>query len=217
MIYEQHRAQLIGVMREMADSGLVIGTWGNASCRADQHILITPSGMDYMMMQPEDLALLDMDGAVAAGKWRPSVESPLHLAIYRARPEVRAIVHVHSVNASAFAVANQAIPVVLEEMAQIIGHPVVTAAYARCGSARLAAAVLSALGAQGQAVLLANHGQLTLGRNLPEALKRARIVEKSAEVTLKAQALGAIHPLSPEVVNDLRAAFKDYGVKEVQP
>lgn len=205
MPYKAQRAELLAVVREIAAGDLVIGTWGNASCRAGEHILITPSGMDYNAMEPEDLVLLDAAGQVVAGAWRPSVESPLHLAIYRARPEVQAIVHVHSENASAFAVAGHTIPVVLEETAQLIGHPIAVAAYARSGSQELAAAVLKVLGEAGTAVLLAHHGQLTVGGTPAEALQRARVVEKTAAVTFKALALGAVNPL-PEAESALTVA-----------
>ena len=211
MSHEQERRELIAAAREMSSSGLVVATWGNLSCRTGEALLITPSGMDYLSMTSDDLVLLDLSGKILTGRRKPSSESLLHAAVYRARPEVRAVVHVHSVAASAFAVARQSIPVILEETAQLIGHPISTAAYARCGSKELAGCVLQELGSNGQAVLLANHGVLTLGCNPMEALLRARIVEKSAKVMLYARQLGEVHALAAEEVHALREDFQHYG------
>ena len=83
-------------------------------------------------MDAEDMVLLDGEEKVLAGKYKPSVETPLHLGIYKKRPEINAIVHVHSLYATAFAVARQNIPVILEEAAQVIGHEVRVAPYALC-------------------------------------------------------------------------------------
>ena len=114
--YQQERKELLQIAQEIFSSGLVSGTWGNVSLRVSGPglMLITPSGMDYNQMEAEDMVLLYGEEKVLAGNYKPSVETPLHLGIYKKRPEINAIVHVHSLYATAFAVARQNIPVILE-------------------------------------------------------------------------------------------------------
>ncbi len=197
---------------EIYTSKLVTGTWGNVSHRLEEdHLIITPSGMDYNTLTPEDMLVVDDTGQVIEGKYKPSVETPMHIAIYKARPEVKAIVHVHSPYATAFAVANQPIPVILEETAQVIGHPVKVADYALCGSEELADAVTKCITGQEKAVLLANHGLVALGASTKEALKICFIAEKTAMIALYARQLGSINVLSAEETAILNEKFKSYG------
>ena len=191
---------------------MVIGTWGNVSVKIHDGslFLITPSGMRYDTMTIEDIVLVDFSGQVEEGKWKPSVELPTHLAIYGQRPDVNAIVHVHSTYATAFAVAHRSIPVVMEETAQVIGHEIMTAPYAICGSDELAVNSVQTLGC-GQAVLLANHGLVGVGETVDAALRVCYIAEESARVALLAQTLGQICPLSADEVAALNRGFRNYG------
>jgi len=218
MDYVQERKELLAVAREIYANKLVTGTWGNISCKIpdSEHILITPSGMDYRTMTIEDMVLMDSSGRVVEGKWKPSSESPVHIAIYKKRPELKAIVHVHSTFASVFAVLRQSIPVILEETAQVIGHRIETAAYASCGTQLLADNVAAALGEKKVAVLLANHGLIGVGKDLAEALRVCYVAEKTAQVAVYAASLGSIHELDPEEIDRLHRNFANYGVQGVQ-
>ncbi|NLB17338.1 MAG: class II aldolase/adducin family protein, partial [Syntrophomonadaceae bacterium] len=112
--------EAIRTARIMMEQGLVKGTWGNVSCRIPGEeglFLITPSGMDYSTLGPEDLVVIDRQGQPVAGKWKPSTESPLHATLYESRSDVGAIVHTHSVYATSFAVAGRRIPAITEEIA----------------------------------------------------------------------------------------------------
>lgn len=213
MNYTQERQQIIGIGQEIYRQRLVAGTWGNVSCRLGtiNHILITPSGMSYESLQPRDLVVLDADGTIVEGNRKPSSESPLHVQIYHKRPEMGAIVHVHSPWASAYAVAHQPIPMLLEESAQILGASVPVASYAHAGSKELADSACEALGKEHKAVLLANHGLVGLGRDLEEALLVCVIAEKTAMIGLMAGALGTVNSLSAEDVKYLHLSFQDYG------
>jgi len=212
MNFISERKQLLAAAQEISTSKMVVGTWGNASVRiAGQDLfLITPSGMDYETMLPEDLVLVNYQGETVAGQWKPSVEMPMHLAIYQQRAELGAIVHVHSPYASVFAVAGMPIPVVLEETAQVIGHEIRVADYAICGSDQLAVNSVQTLGS-GKAVLLANHGMVGVGKDLSDALKVCYITEKTAMVALYAYSLGGPHSLPAEDVASLQKAFSAYG------
>ena len=95
----------------MRDSGLVVGTSGNVSARTpDGNVLVTPSGLDYWAMVPEDVVLVDLDGVVVEGSFEPSVEWPMHTGIYRARPETGGIVHTHARYSTTLACLNREIP-----------------------------------------------------------------------------------------------------------
>jgi len=190
MNFRHEREEVLNTAREMFAQGLVVGTWGNVSVRLPdaEGIVITPSGMDYARLTPEDMVIVDMAGNKLWGEWKPSVEVPMHLAIYQGRPDVGAIVHVHSVAASSFAVAGISIPAVLEETVHLIGGPVQVAAYAPYGTHRLAQQAVAALG-QNNAVLLANHGLVGVGATAASALRACQVAEKTARVVIYARIL----------------------------
>lgn len=184
--------ELVGeTARQMAEAGLVVGTWGNVSVRVPDTdwVVITPSGMSYATLKPEDMVVVDLTGRIVEGCRQPSIETPLHVAIYLNRPDVGGVVHTHSVFATACAVVRQPIPVITEELAQVVGGPVVVAEYALPGSGELAHAAVTALDQRG-AVLLANHGLVGVGRRVNEALTVCQVVEKAAQILLLAQGLG---------------------------
>jgi L-fuculose-phosphate aldolase len=193
---QQVQAEIIAVGHKMIHSGLVTGTWGNISSRVDAAtIAITPSGRNYLSLQAADIILVDQAGNRVAGILPPSSELPLHLALYRTRSDIQAIVHTHSVFASACAVAQKAIPPIIEDLVQVVGGSVDVAPYALPGTLELAAGVVKSLGNK-NAVLLANHGVLGCGTNLPEALLCCELVEKAAQIFIYAQTLGGAISLS---------------------
>jgi L-fuculose-phosphate aldolase len=177
-------------------------------------MIITPSGMDYETMDIVDLVQVDAQGQVVQGQFKPSTESALHLAIYRARPLVNAIVHTHSLFATAFAVAGKSLPVILEEMAQVIGHEVQVSPYAPCGTEALAETTVAALSPDKEAVFLANHGLVTLGKTPEEALTKANVVEKACQIYIYAKVLGGSNTIPNEDIHTLQEAFKSYGQKK---
>lgn len=218
MSYAQERDQVIHIGREIYQQKLVAGTWGNVSLRLQPggDVLITPSGMPYTSLQPDDLVVLDQEGKVREGFRRPSSESPLHMEIYRHRPDIGAVVHVHSPWAAAYAATHLPIPMLLEESAQVIGHDIPVAPYQHPGTRELAQAVVATIGREKRAVLLANHGLVGVGTDLPEALLVCVIAEKTAMIALLAQSLGRVHPIDEENVSYLHRAFKSYGQPDQQ-
>ncbi|TGE31612.1 class II aldolase/adducin family protein [Desulfosporosinus sp. Sb-LF] len=190
---------------EMLATNLTVGTWGNISCRVpDQdYVAITPSGMSYDTLVPDDIVVLDLRGNIVNGTRKPSIEVPLHLAIYIAREDVHAIVHTHSAYATAMAVSRKDIPGAVEDLVQIVGGNVRVNEYALPGTEQLGINTVKAL--QGRnAVLLANHGMLGVGRDLEEALRVCLIVEKSAQITLFAQLMGGVVELSQNDIDGMR-------------
>ena len=193
--------------RQMIERNLVAGTWGNISLRNDagNRIVITPSGRPYNELNPADIVVVDEEGTVVEGS-RPSSELLLHMAIYAARPDVRAIVHTHSLYATACAVAGEAIPPCLEELVQVVGGGVNVAHYALPGTAQLAQNAVDALEDR-TAVLLANHGAVACGPSLKEALLVAELVEKAAQIHAIAGQLGGARRLSEEDVQLMRRYY----------
>ncbi|MDR3540961.1 MAG: class II aldolase/adducin family protein [Desulfosporosinus sp.] len=198
---------------EMLSTNLTVGTWGNISCRVpgEDYIAITPTGMSYDTLTPEDIVVLDLRGNTIDGIRKPSIEVPLHLAIYNAREDVQAIVHTHSAYASAMAVTRREIPGAIEDLVQIVGGNVRVNEYALPGTEQLGINTVKAMEGR-NAVLLANHGMLGAGRDLNEAFRVCQIVEKSAQITLLAQLMGGVVELSQDDINGMRSFYLEaYG------
>jgi len=156
-----------------------------------------------------------MQGNVVSGGRRPSIELPLHLSLYNNRKDIGAIVHTHSIYATALACAHKHIAPIVEELVQVVGGDVRVARYALPGSKELAANVLTALRDR-YAVLLANHGMVGIAKTLDEALKICEIVEKAAKITAFCNVVGQPVPISFEDVQIMRESYtEDYGQKDM--
>jgi len=205
--------QVVETGIQMLLTNLTVGTWGNISCRVpgEDYIAITPTGMSYDTLVPEDIVILDLRGNTISGTRKPSIEVPLHLAIYNARQDVKAIVHTHSAYATAMAVARKEIPGAVEDLVQIVGGKVRVNEYALPGTKQLGINTVKAMEGR-QAVLLANHGMLGAGRDLKEAFRVCQVVEKSAQIILLAQAVGGVVELSQDDIDGMRKFYlQGYG------
>ena len=202
---EDYRRDILAAAGMLLAKGLVAGTWGNISMRLanNELVAVTPSGRSYDTLRPEDIVIVDYSGQVREGRWKPSSELPLHLAIYDTRPDIHAIVHTHSVYASACAVARKAIPPIIEDLIQLNGGAVDVAEYALPGTATLAEAAVMAL-ADKQVVLLANHGDVCCGHTLSEAMTASELVEKAAQIFIHANQLGGAVILGHEDIAVMR-------------
>ena len=146
---ESARAAIVEMGHTLIAKNLVAGSWGNISCRIDeQSIAITPSGRGYELLEPEDVVLIDREGAVLEGKRIPSSELKVHTAIYNAYPEAGAVIHTHSIYASALSAMHQDVPAIIEDIVQIIGGRVYCAEYALCGTQELLVAEILEKAAQ---------------------------------------------------------------------
>ncbi|OTA42216.1 MAG: hypothetical protein A6D92_00775 [Symbiobacterium thermophilum] len=184
----------------MKAEGLVRMKEGNVSCRIPGTSLfaVTPSGLPYESLEPADICILDLDGRVVDARRRPSTETALHRFVYRRRPDVGGVVHTHSLHATAFACTGREIPVISTELAALVGAEVPCAPYAPAGTERLAEVVAEALGDEGAAALLQNHGVVTVGETVEQAYAAAVAVEVAAQVFLLARQLGEPIVLPPE-------------------
>lgn len=208
--YKAVQEEIVAMGHKLIERGLVVGTWGNISCRAAEGVIaVTPSGRDYLSLKAKDIVLVNLSGRVLEGELAPSSELPLHLATYLNRPEVHGIVHTHSLFASACAVARREIPPIIEDMIQVVGGSVDVAPYALPGTDELAAGAVKTMGRK-NAVLLANHGVIGCGTTLSEALLACELVEKSAQILVYAQSLGGAVPLSDDDVASMHQFYEQH-------
>ena len=202
---------VLSACQEMQKAALVIGSSGNASVRlaSNGQIAITPSSVDYSCMNAADVMILNLDGDVIEGDRNPSIEYPLHIAIYKARPDVNAIVHTHCIYASALAVLRHPLPPIIDEFVIKLGGQVEVADYGLPGSTDLANNVVTALGPR-NAVLLANHGGVTVGSTMDSALHNALLLERVAHIYLLAAAvdMNKITMIPPDAVEMQQQMFE---------
>jgi L-fuculose-phosphate aldolase len=175
------RAELVAAAREMLRLGLVAGTSGNLSARDGDLVHITPTALPYGEMEERDLVTLALDGTVVEGVREPSSERLLHLAVYGARPDAGALVHTHSVHATAWSFLEAPLDTGTEELELSAGGAVRTAPFAPTGTPELGPAAVEAL-AERRAVLLARHGVLALGESPARALDVCAAVERQAQI-----------------------------------
>jgi L-fuculose-phosphate aldolase len=199
---------IIRTARAMNDRGLNQGTSGNVSGRLDGGMLITPSAVPYDRLDPEMLVVMSLDGAAASGG-KPSTEWRLHAGVYRARPDVRAIVHAHAPYCTTLACLHRPIPAFHYMVAVAGGTDIRCAPYATVGTPALAAHALEALEGR-QACLLANHGMLAVGESPDAALAMAVEVEALAGVYWRALQVGDPVILSDAEMADILERFEDY-------
>ncbi len=201
MMYEKEREQVCEYAKRMWKAGFVVGSAGNVSMRTEDEDrwVITPSSILYEALTPDQVVVIDDDEDLVEGERAPSFETPIHLAVYEARKDVNAIIHSHSVYATALAVLQKPIPTVVDEMVVYIGGGVEVAKHGASGSDELANNVVEAL-AERAAALMANHGSLCVGKDLTSAFKICELVEHVAKVVVIATTMGEPHPLPDEVV-----------------
>lgn len=201
MRYLSERQRVVEAFKFMEERGLNYGYSGNISVKvSDGEYLISASGLRKARMKPENVLLVDERGNVIEGEGSPSVELPLHVAVYRSRPDVRVVVHAHPLYATVLAVLRLNLEPVVEEMVFYTGGDVRVAEYATFGTGELARNVVEALGDR-SAVLLANHGVLTCGSSLDEALDVLVCVERAAQIHMLAKAVGEPRLLPWETVD----------------
>ncbi|MBM5791224.1 MAG: class II aldolase [Cyanobacteria bacterium M_surface_10_m1_298] len=214
MASEQNlREQLVTVARRMQASGINQGTSGNLSVRIPGGMLITPSSLPYEQMQPADLVALDLSGKPlqtpepGRPQRRPSSEWRLHADVLANRPEVQAVLHCHSIHATALACHGKDIPPFHYMTAVAGGHDIRCAPYATFGTQELSDGVVEALESR-LACLMAQHGQVAVGPTLDRALALAVEVETLARIYLQALALGQPPLLSAEQMEQVRHQFR---------
>mgnify|MGYP006279922557 CR=1 FL=1 len=198
---------------QMLEDGLTTGTGGNISYRLpnEDYILISPSGIPYGEINPEDIPLVNMKGSSPRRTpAEPSSELPLHLKLYKGKERIKSIVHTHSPFASAIAAMGKSIPPIYYLIA-FVGAEVPLAEYATFGTERIGESALAALG-EGNGVLLEKHGSLAVGNSLDHAYRVASLIEELAKIYYRTMSAGAVpEPLEEAEIEKLQEKFQDYG------
>ncbi len=176
MDIQEARKQIIAVGKKLTASGAIGALEGNISCKVDDRILITPSGMSKEDLLPDQLSVMDLAGNWVDGPFKPSSESKMHIAIYRCRPDVSAVIHTHSPYATAFAIANQSIDLRCSAEFAIFFKHVPVLPYGTPGSEDIYRGIDEAL-EEYDTVLLQNHGVVSVGSSLMNAFGKCATLE----------------------------------------
>jgi L-fuculose-phosphate aldolase len=197
------RGDIVEVGRRLYAKGFIAGAEGNVSVREGERLYVTPGGACKGFLRPEDVVVTDLEGRAVAGA-RATSEILMHAAVYRRRPDVRAVVHAHPPTATGFAVAGLPLdrPVLAEPVVTLGPVPVVP--FGTPSTSDLADHVAAAIGSA-HALLLANHGALAVGETLWRAWERMETLEQFARIALVARLLGGQTELTPEAVARLEA------------
>jgi len=175
---------------KLVQSNLVQGTWGNISIRIDdKHMLITPSGIDYLTLKPEDMVVMNMETKEYEGNIKPSGEKDIHMGILLSRPDINVVMHSHPSECSSFAAAHKSMPVISEDMHKYVGGAAEISKYGLPSTKSLAASTVEAM--QGRnACFMANHGMLAVGATIEDTFRTCSVMEESARAYLKQLAGG---------------------------
>lgn len=207
------REAIVAMGKELIERKLVAGSWGNISVKiADGVYAVTPSGRGYANQKPEDIVIVDDACKTLDGELTPSSESKLHTAIYNACPEAKAIIHTHSIYASALAAMRKPVPAIIEDIVQIIGGRVECAEYALPGTQELADNAVKAMNGR-KGVLLANHGAVCWGKDLADALMVCEILEKAAQIAIICQSCGGAVELSNDDAKIMHSFYEEHYIK----
>jgi ribulose-5-phosphate 4-epimerase/fuculose-1-phosphate aldolase len=192
--------------------GSVRGTGGNMSVRIqdDSLMAVTPSSVKYRELSTDDICIVDLNGVVVDAHRAPSVETGMHAVIYRSRPDVGAIVHTHQIFGSVFALINQPIPALFDEVSFTLGPAVEVVPYGLSGSVDLVNNVAGKLSNSANAYIIQNHGIIALGKNLDKAILAAELIEKVAHIYCLALATGKPVTMLPENVQEMARGMRTY-------
>ena len=213
MLLQAIREELVILNRELPENGLVTWTSGNASIRDPEsgYVAIKPSGVKFADLTAESMVVLDLDGNLIDGNFKPSSDTASHLYIYRQRPDVNGVVHTHSSYATAFAALGKPIPVCLTAHADEFGGPIPCGGFALIGGEEIGKVVVGNLGSC-PAVLLKNHGVFTVGASGEAAVKAAVMVEDIARTMWLAMQIGEPQEIPLEQIAKLHHRYaSDYG------
>ena len=211
MLLEKERNEIVSFGKKLIAAKLTVGTTGNLSILHPQEgmVAISPSGLDYFETEPEDVVVIDLDGNIREGTYRPSSETKLHLELYNSRPDIHSVIHTHSVYATTIACLGWEIPA-LHYVIGLAGTKVPIASYATYGTKELADSVSKTI-AHYNAVLLANHGLIAVGPNIRSAFATAEPIEFAARVYYQSKCIGEPVILPDAELETVIEKFKNYG------
>ena len=208
MLVPALREEVYQLNMELPKNNLVTWTGGNVSVRdpATGLVAIKPSGVRYDDLTPDSMVVLDLQGNILEGQYKPSSDTYTHLYLYRQRPDLNGVVHTHSPFATAFAAHGKSIPVYLTAMGDEFGGPIPCGRFALIGDEEIGKAILEVIG-DSRAVLLKSHGVFTVGKSGENAVKAAVMVEDIAHQVWIALQMGVPDEISPENVKKLHHRY----------
>ncbi len=214
MLMQSQRQQIVDYGLKMVRSGLTTGSGGNLSILScdDDLIAVSPSGVDYHDLTVADIVVVDRAGNIVDGKLKPSSELGFHLALYDIRKDITAVVHTHSVYATTLACLHWELPAV-HYLVAFSGDKVPLAPYATFGSKELADSIVASIGAY-NAVLLANHGLVTVGSNMQNCFNVAEEIELVAQIYCQAKTLGQPVLVATDEMQRVVKKFDSYGQQD---
>jgi len=209
--WQREKKLVLETAQKMLEKGLVVGTAGNVSlrlpCEGERPLLaITPSARHYNLLSVEEIQVIDFEAKPIEGDLTPSMESMMHIGIYQARKNINAVIHTHSVYASAVSVAGHDIPAILDDQVAFLGGQIKLAGHALTGSPEQVSSVIAALEDR-NAVLLPNHGAVGIGRTMSDAFTACELIEKTARIYLLALSTGKVNLLPDEEFEAEKAIY----------
>jgi L-ribulose-5-phosphate 4-epimerase len=203
----------VDLHHQLFEAGLVVWSGGNISQRVEGGFLIKPSGLMYPELTKESMVYCDLEGNVLEGEFGPSSDTAAHAYVYKSMPEVGGVVHTHSNYACAFAAVNEPIPCILTAIADEFGGDIPVGPFAEIGDDSIGRGIVSTLsGHRSKAVLMAQHGVFTIGKDAKSALKAAVMCEDVAKSAHLAKVLGTPKRLPQEAIDRLFNRYQNvYG------
>lgn len=202
MDVQKARESVVLAGKQLVETGLIARTWGNVSCRIDANrFAITPSGMAYETLRPEDIVIVNIEDLEYEGNIKPSSEKGIHASVYKHKPQINFVIHTHQTNASVAGILGRDIEILKDEAKSLIGHKAILAGYGLPGTKKLRKNVTAAVtGFGGRAVLMGNHGALCFGKSREMTFEVAKALEAecqrfltSVESSKQPQGLGDSH------------------------
>lgn len=212
MLMEKEREEIVEYGKKLITSGLTTGTGGNISIldKEKDYFAISPSGIDYFDTKLEDVVVMDLEGNIVDGDRKPSSEYEMHRYIYKSFREAKAVVHCHSTFATVMATVREDLPASNYIIADAGGKDVRCADYKTFGTVDIAKEAVKALEGR-KACLLANHGQITYGKDISSAFNLALTIEQLSKIHVLAKAIGEPVILSDSEIENILSRFRTYG------
>jgi ribulose-5-phosphate 4-epimerase/fuculose-1-phosphate aldolase len=213
--YDEAKKEVLACTQWLSEHGYfgaLRGTGGNVSVRiaGEQAVAVTPSTLPYRNLTYHDICIVDFDLQPIEGDYPPSVETGMHIAVYRNRLDVNAVVHTHQVKASVLSLIAEPLPALYDEVALHLGEKIEVVPYALSGTPELLANVTAKLGNNCHSYIMQNHGALNLGETLEKAWLNVELLEKTAETYIAALSTGReVKPLPADIVDLLVIIRKD--------
>lgn len=209
-MYTTEKQQVIDAGIKLHDYHLISLSGGNVSLRINDHVLVTPSGMIYQELVPEDIVVVNLDGTIVEGERRPSVDTVAILYIYNNMPEVKSVIHTHQVYATAVGLISDTLPAVVTTLVNATLGPVTVAPFSSAASLDMGIETVKHLNGM-RAVILKQHGVITVGSTIKEALYAAVYMEDAAKTYLVARAVSEPPVMDAKQIKDAVDSFMVYG------